>query len=221
MALVLRSEGGEVIPGFLIEAHHQGLILVHEIFGLTSPIRYMVRRFAAEGLTTFAIDLFEGKVALDEAKGAVLAQGVVWRQAIDRIRQAAAALARQGQGAPVGICGLGFGGAMALAAAAHLPELAACVSFYGIPTTRHADLLRIGCKVQGHFGALDRLVTPDRVDAFEARLTGAGIAAEIHRYNTEHFFMNSERRKSYSPHNSELAYHRAVAFLKRELGSVG
>ncbi len=213
----LLDDAGRTLPGYLVAGGPEAVIVIHEVYGVNEHIKKTARRFAGEGFTAFAIDLFDGFTTTDTAQGFRVAQAMSWKSAIERIRRSVRALALLGDGAKVGVVGFSFGGGVALAAAAHIKEIAACVSYYGIPTIERGDLTRIACKVQGHFAKLDRHVTKDRVDALEQKLGAAGVTAEIHRYQAEHAFFNETRKQTHSSYNSQHAWHRTIAFLKREL----
>jgi carboxymethylenebutenolidase len=213
----LLDEEGRAIPGYMVANGPEAVIILHEVYGLNEHIKNVARRVAALGFTAFALDLFSGQTTQDMATGYRIAQLMSWKAAIGLIQRAASALRALGDGAKVGVLGFSFGGGVALAAAAHLPELAACVTYYGIPTVERADLTRIACKVQGHFAQFDKHVGKDRVDALEQKLTSAGIPADLHRYHAEHAFFNETRKQSYSNYSSQQAWHRTVVFLKREL----
>jgi carboxymethylenebutenolidase len=213
----LITEDGTVLPGYLVPARPEGLILVHEAFGLNEQIRNTARRYAAEGFTVFAPDLLGGRVSSDVAIGFKNVQLVNWKAAIERIRQSVAALSALGGGARVGILGFSFGGAVAISAAAHIPEIAGCVSVYGIPTPERANFSQIRCKVQGHFGRFDKQISNDRVDQLESRMQASGVSIEVHRYHAEHHFFNETRRETYSASNTELTFRRSVAFLRMQL----
>jgi carboxymethylenebutenolidase len=209
---------GNELPGYLVATLPPAVIIVHEVFGLNEQIRGVARRYAADGFTTFAVDLFGGRVTRDMASGIRTAQLMSWKTAVQQIREAAAALVARARGpAKVGVLGFSFGGGVALAAAAQIPELSACVTFYGIPTNERADVNRIGCRVQGHFARFDKHVSNDRVDAFESRLQAAGVGAEIHRYHAEHAFFNETIKESHSASNTELSFRRSAAFMRKEL----
>jgi carboxymethylenebutenolidase len=213
---VLRNDDGSHVPGFLVPAQPPSVIVVHEVFGLNNQIRGVARRFAAEGFTTFAVDVLDGRVTSDLAAGLkAVTLALNWKRAIEIIRTATGLLRRGG--GKVGIIGFSFGGALAVAAAAHIPELAGCVTWYGIPTKERGDINRINCRVQGHFGRFDKQVSNDRVDAFEAKLGDAGVGAEIHRYHAEHDFFNETLKDTFSASNTELSFRRAAAFMKKEL----
>jgi carboxymethylenebutenolidase len=188
---------------------------VPDVFGLTEQMRGVARRFAAEGFTSFAIDILDGRTTSDPALGFKNAQLLQWKAAMERIRAAVAALASAG--GKVGVCGWGFGAAVALAAAAHVPEIAGCVIWYGLPTPQQANFARIGCKVQGHFARFDQQISNDRVDGLEAKLAAAGVSAELHRYHAEHFFFDETRKVAHSMSNTELSFRRAVSFLRMQL----
>jgi dienelactone hydrolase len=80
-----------------------------------------------------------------------------------------------------------------------------------------ADLNRVQCRVQGHFGRFDKHVSNDRVDSFVAGLASAGVSSEIHRYHAGHDFFNETLKDLYSNANSQLSFRRAAAFMKKEL----
>jgi carboxymethylenebutenolidase len=212
---VLTDVDGVAIRGAFRAGKPEALVIVPDVFGLNEQARGVGRRFHAEGFTTLVIDLLDGRVTSDPAIGFKNAQLVVWKAIIERIGSAVRALASGG--GKVGIVGFGFGGAVALAAAAHIPELAGCVIFYGIPAAPQANLARITCKVQGHFGRFDKQVSNDRVDALEAKLAASGVTAELSRYHAEHFYFDETRKPTHSASTTELSFRRAVAFLKMEL----
>jgi carboxymethylenebutenolidase len=214
----LLDADGNSLPGYLATDAAPAVVLLHEVLGLNEQMRGTARKMAGEGVSVFALDLFDGKTTGDTAVGFKLAQRMHWMSAIERVRRARQALADLGAGARVGVVGFGLGGALALAAASYIPELAACVPFYGIPTPDRADLSRIGCKVQAHFAREDKLISLSRVDELAEALTGFGVTNEVHRYQAQHGFMNEVRKATFSPYNSQHAWHRMMAFLKRELG---
>src|SRR5215471_1120859 len=138
----LLGPDGEPVPGYLATAGPAAIIVIHESYGLNEQLRNVARRLASEAkLTAFAIDLFDGRSTIDLAAGFRQAQHLDWKRAIDLIRRARQGLSDLGGGAKVGVLGFSFGGGVALAAAAHIPEIAACVTFYGIPTKDRADLM--------------------------------------------------------------------------------
>ena len=114
----------------------------------------------------------------------------------------------------MGFC---MGGALTIAAAVHLPEVAAAVCFYGIPPKEFADPAKIRVPFQGHFANQDDWCTPAAVDDLERTLKSAGAKCEIYRYNAAHAFFN-ERSPAYNLEAANLAWDRMSAFLRVQLG---
>jgi carboxymethylenebutenolidase len=55
------------------------------------------------------------------------------------------------------------------------------------------------------------------VDDFEGKLKAAGKAYEFFRYDADHAFVNEQRMSVHDRAAAELAWGRAIAFLKKHL----
>jgi carboxymethylenebutenolidase len=86
-----------------------------------------------------------------------------------------------------------MGGAVAVLAAAKIPELTAAVSFYGLPPEQAVKATDIKIPLQGHFANKDDYITPKAVDDFEKALKAAGRDVEFFRYDADHAFVNEQR----------------------------
>ena len=93
-----------------------------------------------------------------------------------------------------------MGGALTIAAAVHVPGLAAAVCFYGIPPVEFADPARIRIPFQAHFANKDDWCTPAAVDALEAAMKAAGAQPEV-----------------YDAACANLAWERMLPFLAKHL----
>jgi carboxymethylenebutenolidase len=218
----LTGSDGKELPGYLSE-HPAGsakgaVLLVHEWWGVNAHIRDVADRLAREGFTVFAVDLYHGKVATDEAAAQQYMSSMDWKQAGEELQRASAALRQRGPGVKVGVMGFCMGGAASLFAAAKDPEIAACVPFYGIPGEDRVDVTKIRAPVLGHYAKQDDWCSPDRVDALEKKLKDAHVQVEIHRYDAQHAFFNDTRPNVYSKPNAEVAWKRTVEFLHSKLG---
>jgi carboxymethylenebutenolidase len=213
---------GKELPGYLSEppggASRGAVMLIHEWWGLNDHIRGVADRLAREGFTVFAVDLYRGRVAKDAATAQQYMGSMDWKQAAGDLQRAATALRQRRPGTKVGVTGFCMGGAVSLFAAAVDPEIAACVPFYGIPGEERVDVTKIRAPVLGHFAKHDDWCSPDRVDALEKKLQGAGVPTEIHRYDAQHAFFNDTRPDVYSQEDAELAWRRTVEFLRAKLG---
>jgi carboxymethylenebutenolidase len=92
------------------------------------------------------------------------------------------------------------------------------VPFYGSPPENVVKPADVKVPLQGHFALKDTWITVPMVDTFEAGLKAAGKTFEIHRYDADHAFVNEQRAPVHDRKAAELAWDRAVAFLKKHLG---
>lgn len=194
-----------------------GLVLIHEWWGLNDDMRSLVDRFAAEGFRALALDLYGGRVTSDPAVAMQLATELKTLKAIPLVEAAVAELKSRGS-ARVGITGFCLGGAVALAAACHVGELAACVPFYGLPRPEHADWTRARAPILGHYGAKDPMVTEERVRGVQAAARQGGAHFDVEFYDAGHAFMRAGDPAAYHAPSAELAWTRTLEFLRRHLG---
>ncbi len=142
------------------------VVVVHEIYGLSSWVRGVADQLAADGFIAIAPDLLTmsnaprtaDTVATQDATAAIrtLNMSTVQRQ-LD-------AVARYGMGLPAalkryGIVGYCWGGGVSFAHAAHTPSLGAAVVYYGVSPTRE-QLANVHAPVLGLYAGNDA-----RVDA--------------------------------------------------------
>ena len=109
-----------------------GIIVIHEIFGLTDHIRDVTRRLAKAGFVALSVDLASraGGTAKGGVSGALgqLAPG----DALVDLRSAATYLATQPDySGKLGVTGFCYGGGMTLRAAANVTNVTAAVAYYG------------------------------------------------------------------------------------------
>lgn len=142
------------------------IVVVHEIFGLSTWVRGVADQLAAEGFIAIAPDLLTGKIPLgatdtvgmQAAMAAIrtLDPAVVQRQ-IDAA--AAYAMALPAATPRYGVVGFCWGGGVSFAHAVHSPTLGAAVVYYGT-SPPSADLANVRAPVLGLYGENDA-----RVDA--------------------------------------------------------
>jgi carboxymethylenebutenolidase len=118
----------------------------------------------------------------------------------------------------VGSIGWRMSGGYSLQLAIHEPRLAACVVNYGALPTDAMELQQINAPVLGNFGALDRGITPDDVNAFAKTMSGLGKRVDVKVYDgAGHAFENSTNATGYRPEAAADAWARSVAFLNKSL----
>ena len=212
---------GKTARGYLAEAKDPkgpGVVVIQEWWGLQGQIKSVCDRLAAAGFTALAPDLFDGKVVPyhdSAAANAAMASLDFKAATSEAVRGAVKHL--KSRGGKVGITGFCMGGAVAVIAAVHIPEVDAAVCFYGLPPESVAAAKDIRVPFQGHFARQDDWVTPAAVDDFERKLKAAGKTYEIYRYEGHHAFMNSDRKEVYSEDAARLAWDRCVRFFGEHL----
>jgi carboxymethylenebutenolidase len=211
-----RPDGGKT-KGYLATAGEgrPGIVVIQEWWGLNDQICGVADRFARAGYNALAPDLYKGRLTAVPDEANHLMSGLDFPDATHQdLRGAAQHLA--GQSGKVAVMGFCMGGALTIAAAVHVPEVAVGVCFYGIPPASFADPTSIKIPFQGHFANQDDWCTPAAVNDLEKAMKGAGAAPEIFRYDAAHAFFN-ERSAAYNLDCANQAWDRMSGFLKAKL----
>lgn len=191
----------------------QGVVVLHEMWGLAPTICRIADRFAEAGYHAIVPDLFDGRRPTDLPGGFAAMGQLDMRDAVDQnVRSSVEWLAAKGLSAAV--AGLCMGGALAILAGLHVQAVSGVVCFYGIPDAPDVDPALLRVPFIGHFARTDNWCTPGRVDALEARLRAGEVNYELHRYDEGHAFMNTEG-PTYSERSDSLAWGRTLDFLAR------
>jgi carboxymethylenebutenolidase len=141
------------------------VLVVHEIFGLSTWIRSVADQLAADGFIAIAPDLLTGKYAMSSPNDTLASDSAVALiRTLDKadVQRRLAAVARYGMALPsaqqhYGIVGFCWGGSTSFAhAVAGTPELGAAVVYYGTPPE---DLAKVHAPVLGLYGQNDNRVT--------------------------------------------------------------
>ena len=214
-----KSRSGTDVTGELAlpeKGNGPGLVVIHEWWGVNAQIKKICERFAAEGFVTLAVDVYHGKVvpigASEEAGKAMAA--LDWTCALDDIAGAVEYLRAHPRSTnKVAVTGFCMGGALAFAAAASVPDLAAVVPFYGVPSA--ADWSKVTAPIQAHFARIDDWAKPELAEKIQATLREHGKPMELFVYEAQHAFCNEARPEVYDADACDTAWKRTVAFLKR------
>ncbi|MDE2577670.1 MAG: dienelactone hydrolase family protein [Hyphomicrobiales bacterium] len=196
-----------------------GLVVIQEWWGLNQQIEHICDRFATAGFDVVAPDLYAGRVVPYHDSAAANAEmtSLNFLDAVDQTVRGAAQFLKSEGSDKVGIAGFCLGGAVAVLAAARVPEFSAAVPFYGLPPAQAAGPADVKIPLQGHFANQDDWCSPQVVNAFEAGLKNAGKTYEFYRYDAQHAFVNEARPEVHEEKAAELAFSRAVDFLKKHL----
>jgi len=192
------------------DAKALSVVVIQEWWGLNEQIERTCERLAADGFVALAPDLFHGKLAKNGDEAKHLMEGLDWARAVQEIGGAVTYLRGHARGnGHVAVTGFCMGGALSLAAAVHIPGLAAVAPFYGVPGD--LDWSKVTAPIQAHVSLHDDWATPAKVDAIQARVKGP---MDIFVYDAQHAFMNEKRPEVYSPECAATAWQRLVTFLR-------
>jgi carboxymethylenebutenolidase len=199
-----------------------GIVVIQEWWGLVDHIEHVCDRFAAEGFTALAPDLYRGKKVSepDEAGKAMMALRLDaaardMSGAVDEVRR------RSGHEG-VGVIGFCMGGGLALVLATQRPDaVKAVVPCYGVipwPDVQ-PDYAAMTAAVEGHYAERDGFFTPEAARALGDQLRSLGKDAEIIVHpGTDHAFFNDDRPEVYDAAEAAKLWESAIAFFRRHLG---
>ena len=195
-----------------------GVLVIQEWWGLVQHINNVCDRFAVEGFTALAPDMYHGQTASEPDGAGKLFMALNIAQAEKDLRGAATYLLGQASTKKLGAVGFCMGGQLALYAATLNPSVGACVNFYGIHPNVKPDYSKLSGPVLGLFAEKDQFVNPATAKALDAAIKGAGRQSEIHIYpNADHAFFNDERSDVYHKAAADDAWRRTLAFFRQHL----
>jgi carboxymethylenebutenolidase len=166
------------------------VLVVHEIFGMSTWIRSVADQLAADGFIAIAPDLLTGKYAVSSPNDTISAdsaRGLIRTLDQADVQRRLAAAARYGMSLPAalphyGIVGFCWGGSVSFAhAVAGTPELGAAVVYYGTPP-KADELPKVHAPVLGLYGGNDARVS--------STVPGADSAMKALGKTYEHFIFD-------------------------------
>ena len=193
-----------------------GVLVLPSWWGLKPFFKQVGDRLAQHGYTALAPDYYEGRIAntIDEARGLQEEAESDPDVMGARIKTAKDHLASLRKGEPIGILGFSMGTDWAVITAAHEPDVAATILFYGGWST---DFSKMSSKFLGHYAETDEWYPFDRAKDMEQNMKAAGVDVTLQMYpGTAHWFME-EDRPEYDPAAASLAWERTLEFLRQSL----
>ncbi len=214
---------GKGIKGFLAKpakpsASKPAILMVHEWWGLNDNIKAVAKRYAGEGYTVLAVDLF-GSVATTPDVAMKLYQSAMANVPVGEknLSDAIAFLKKQGA-TSIGSVGYCFGGHWSLRSGlVGGKDIKAVVIYYGAPITDASQLARLSAPVLGLYGGKDTGIPVDSVRAMEAKIKSAGGAVAINVYpEANHAFANPTGQ-AFNKAAAEDAWAKSLVFFKTNL----
>jgi carboxymethylenebutenolidase len=228
--VVIRTGNGDSLRAWVVYPERSTkapvVLIVHEVFGLSSWIRSVADQLAADGFIAIAPDLLTMKNLPDGPDSVVapLARAVIGSLDPAWVQRQLDAVAKYGMSLPAaekkyGIVGFCWGGGTSFAHAVHAPGLGASVVYYGTsPNT--ADLGSVRAPVLGLYGGNDA-----RVDATippaDSALRGLGRTYVYHIYpGAGHGFLRQQTgMEGANMAATRAAWPATVAWFKKYLES--
>jgi carboxymethylenebutenolidase len=212
-----------------------GVVMIHDVWGLSDPTRSLASRLAREGFSVLALDLYRktGQPRISDPASAMawireLPDPLVLdtlQEGIDFLNEHPSTL-----GHPLGVTGFCMGGQYALLGACVCRGLSAAVVFYGMlsyapdvdperkPRSPLDAVGDLGCPLLGLFGEEDHLIPVPEVRELERRLAALTQPSDVVLYpGAGHAFMNDTRPELYRPQVAEDAWGRTIRFFREHL----
>jgi carboxymethylenebutenolidase len=221
-----KSNGGTA-KGYLAKPEQGaglGLLVIQEWWGLVPHIEDVCERFAAEGFTALAPDLYRGQKTTEPDEAGKLMMAMNFDEAAKDLSGAVDHLVNSDdvRGDGIGVVGFCMGGGLALVMATRRPDaIKACVPFYGVIPWPSAqpDWSKLAAPIEGHFAEKDGFFGPDAVAELQSTLDGLGKEANLIVYEgVDHAFFNDTRPDVYDETAASLAWTRTLEFLRSKLG---
>jgi len=219
---VSRANGTGVMDSFFAKPEgkgpFQGVLVIHEVFGLNDNIRQISQEFAGQGYAALAVDLFSNR-----NRAACMMQifhGIMFRplnnpmladlnSAFDFLKQTPGIDAER-----IGAVGFCMGGSYALQMAVTTKGMKAASVFYGA-NPKPLDAVAQACPIMGSYP--DKDFTTRAAHELEAKLVSYNVPHDIKIYeNTQHSFY-SQQRTPFEVEASKDAWQRMLNFFDEHL----
>lgn len=194
----------------------KAVIIIQEWWGLNDHIKEIANRYADEGFTAIAPDLYRGKLAANPQEASQLMHDLQIEDGLDTIKNALDA-AREKYGiSHFGITGFCMGGTFALRAACELEGISAAAPFYGdIPEEEVLKKLRVPTVFIS--GTKDQWINPEKVAQLVDVTERYELPLESLKYEADHAFFNNTRPEVYNETAARDAWAKVIGFFSHKL----
>ena len=202
------------------------VVVIHEIFGLTTWIRGVADQLASEGFIAVAPDLLSGKgpggggtESVDRQQAVSLIRGLDRNEVLTRLRVVGLwASDRSAANGRVGSVGFCWGGSTSFALATAWEQLGAAVVYYG--SAPESGYERIRAPVLGLYGADDARVNAT-IPTAQAEMTRLGkrFVSETYEGAGHGFLRQQQERDGANLRATQAAWPRMLAFFREALGA--
>jgi carboxymethylenebutenolidase len=227
---IIRSGGGDSLRAWVVYPERSTkapvVIVVHEIFGLSSWVRGVADQLAADGFIAVAPDLLTMKNLPDGPDSVVAPLATAAIRTLDPawVQRQLDAVAEYGMSLPAaekkyGIVGFCWGGGVSFAHAVHAPNLGASVVYYGV-SPKTEDLGSVRAPVLGLYGGNDARVDATIPPADSAmRALGRTYSPNIYPGAGHGFLRQQTGMNGANMAAANAAWPATIAWFKKYLGS--
>jgi carboxymethylenebutenolidase len=193
-----------------------GIVVIQEWWGLVPHIQEIVDRFAAEGFSAIAPDLFHGKTTTSPDEAGRLLMELDAERAEKEIAAAGAYLLSRAEctSKSYGVVGFCMGGALAQYTATMDKQVGAAVSFYGGFKKSDFPWENLSAPILLIYAEDDQGVPVEKGRALAKQLQEMGKSAQLVSYpHTNHAFFNDTGR-NYNADAAADAWKKTIAFFR-------
>ncbi|HEV7994388.1 MAG TPA: dienelactone hydrolase family protein [Gemmatimonadaceae bacterium] len=204
------------------------VVVVHEIFGLSTWVRGVADQLAADGFIAIAPDLLTGKVASapgSDTVAAAAATAAIRSLASPDVQRQIAAVGQYGMSLPAasnryGVVGFCWGGSASFASAVASPAgQSAAVVYYGSAPTPYATLASVKVPVLGLYGGEDARIGAT-IPPTDSAMKALGKRYEHHTFSgAGHGFLRQQDGQAGANLTAaKQAWPLTIAFFRTNLG---
>jgi carboxymethylenebutenolidase len=193
-----------------------GIVVIQEWWGLVPHIQEIVDRFAAEGFSAIAPDLFHGKTTTSPDEAGRLLMELDAERAEKEIAAAGAYLLSRAEctSKSYGVVGFCMGGALAQYTATMDKQVGAAVSFYGGFKKSDFPWENLSAPILLIYAEDDQGVPVEKGRALAKHLQEMGKSVQLVSYpHTNHAFFN-DTGKNYNTEAAADAWKKTIAFFR-------
>ena len=196
------------------EDTNTAVILIHEWWGINQHVRDLARRYAEEGYSCIAPDLYRGRVTTDAEEASTLMNALAIEDGLETIRRGVDAARDKYAFDQFVINGFCMGGTFALRAACEIPELKAAAPFYGdIP---EEDVLKkLTVPTLFIAGKRDAWINEAKVNGLKEVATKHNLPVEVVSYDADHAFFNDTRPQVYDAEAAQDAWQKVLNHFRK------
>jgi len=227
---IVRTGAGDSVRAWVVYPQRSTkapvVVVVHEIFGLSTWIRSVADQLAADGFIAIAPDLLTMKNLPDGPDSVIAPLATAAIRTLDPgwVQRQLDAVAQYGMSLPAaqqryGIVGFCWGGGVSFAHAVHSPNLGASVVYYGT-SPKTAELASVRAPVLGLYGGNDARVGATIPPADSAlRALGRTYTPVIYPGAGHGFLRQQGGQNGANMEATRAAWPATIAWFRKYLGS--